>query len=192
MTSLIGYARVSTSDQDPELQHAALRNAGCLRIFTDTASGVLTERDELRKCLDYLREDDTLVVWKLDRLGRSLPHLIDTVTALGARGVGFCSLTEGFDTTTAGGKLLFHVLGALAEFERDVLRERTIAGLAAARAQGRVGGRREKLNEQQKADVRQLWNGGKGRTVTALAKSFGVSRPTIYRALGVEPDQLSA
>lgn len=192
--SLIGYARVSTADQDPALQHDALIKAGADpdRLFTDEASGSLRERPQLTRCLEYLRPGDTLVVWKLDRLGRSLVHLIETVTALGERGIGFRSLTEGFDTTTAGGKLLFHVLGALAEFERTIIRERTMAGLASARARGRKGGRREKLDAGQQALIRELYGDGKGRTVTALAKSFKVSRPTIYRVLELNPDSEAA
>ena len=139
---LIGYARVSTHDQTLALQQDALTQAVCDRIFTDTASGAKAERRGLEEALSHVRRRDTLVVWKLDRLGRSLPHLLETITGLRARGVGFKSLTEQIDTTTSGGKLIFHVFAALAEFERDVIRERTQAGLNAARARGRnVGGR---------------------------------------------------
>src|SRR5919201_955449 len=137
----IGYARVSTQDQTLDLQKDALTKAGCERLFSDTASGASTERKGLEQALGQLREGDTLVVWRLDRLGRSLPHLIETVTALEQRGIGFRSLTESIDTTTSGGKLIFHIFGALAEFERNLIRERTLAGLAAARARGRSGGR---------------------------------------------------
>src|SRR6476661_2635842 len=126
---LIGYARVSTTDQTLALQQDALADAGCEKIFTDTASGSLAERPGLAEALNFARSGDTLVVWRLDRLGRSLRHLIDTVTTLEQRGVGFKSLTEAIDTTSSGGKLVFHIFGALAEFERDLIRERTQAGL---------------------------------------------------------------
>src|SRR5437763_3033203 len=138
---LIGYARVSTQDQTLNLQKNALEKIGCSKIFTDTASGAQTERKGLDEALAYVREGDSLVVWKLDRLGRSLKHLIETITALNNRNVGFQSITEHIDTTTSGGKLIFHIFGAFAEFERDIIRERTNAGLAAARAGGRFGGR---------------------------------------------------
>jgi DNA invertase Pin-like site-specific DNA recombinase len=141
MSHLLGYARVSTTDQQPHLQVDALQRAGCYRVFTETASGARADRPTLEQLLDQLRPGDTLVVWKLDRLGRSLRHLVDTVTALAERGVGFRSLQEAIDTTTLGGKLAFHVVAALAEFERDLVRERTSAGLAAARAAA-AGGRR--------------------------------------------------
>jgi DNA invertase Pin-like site-specific DNA recombinase len=130
MGHLLGYARVSTTDQQPQLQVDALERAGCYRVFTETASGARTDRPVLEQVLDQLRPGDTLVVWKLDRLGRSLRHLVDTVTGLAERGVGFRSLQEAIDTTTPGGKLVFHVFAALAEFERDLIRERTAAGLA--------------------------------------------------------------
>ncbi len=133
----IGYARVSTEEQTLHLQRDALQAASCDRLFTDTASGANAERPGLTEALDHLRAGDTLVVWRLDRLGRSLKHLIETVAQLAERGIGFKSLTEQIDTTTSGGKLIFHVFGALAEFERDVIRERTRAGLSAARARGR-------------------------------------------------------
>ena len=140
---LIGYARVSTQDQTLNLQKDALEKIGCSKIFTDIASGATTERTGLDEALAYVREGDSLVVWKLDRLGRSLKHLIETVTNLNNRKIGFQSITENIDTTTSGGKLIFHVFGALAEFERDLIRERTQAGLLAARARGRFGGRPE-------------------------------------------------
>lgn len=180
---LIGYARVSTIGQDLALQIEALEAAGCDRIFRETASGALRERPELDRMLDYARPGDTVVVWKLDRLGRSIQHLIEAVTSLGERSVGFRSLTEGFDTTTPGGKLLFHVLGALAHFERDLIRERTMAGLATARAAGRTGGRRPKLTERQVTMARQMHASGE-YTITAIAEVLGVARPTVYRALG--------
>src|SRR5215210_5082854 len=142
---LVGYARVSTQDQTLALQKDALEQAGCERIFTDTLSGTKAEWPGLTEALEYVRSGDSLVVWKLDRLGRSLRHLIETIRQLHERGVGFKSLTEQIDTTTSGGKLVFHVFGALAEFERDLIRERTQAGLAAARARGRQGGRPKSL-----------------------------------------------
>jgi DNA invertase Pin-like site-specific DNA recombinase len=142
---LIGYARVSTSDQTIDLQKDALEKAGCSKIFTDTASGAKAERIGLDEALNYVRSGDTLVVWKLDRLGRSLPHLIETITGLNNREIGFKSITEAIDTTTSGGKLIFHIFGALAEFERDIIRERTQAGLNAARSRGRKGGRPKSL-----------------------------------------------
>src|SRR6266699_5490211 len=137
---LIGYARVSTLEQTLDLQKDALTKAECSKIFTDTISGAKTERKGLDEALSFLREGDTLVVWKLDRLGRSLNHLIEIITALESKKIGFKSLTESIDTTTPGGKLIFHIFGALAQFERDLIRERTNAGLAAARARGRRGG----------------------------------------------------
>src|SRR5437868_15191816 len=143
---LIGYARVSTTDQTLDLQKDALEKIGCSKIFTDTASGAKAERKGLEEALDYVREGDTLVVWRLDRLGRSLKHLIETITTLNNRNIGFKSITENIDTTTSGGKLIFHIFGALAEFERDIIRERTKAGLAAARARGRTGGRPKAKN----------------------------------------------
>src|SRR5438270_4309429 len=138
---LIGYARVSTSEQTLNLQKDALEKIGCSKIFTDTISGATTERHGLDAGISYVREGDTLVVWRLDRLGRSLKHLIETITTLNNRKIGFKSIQENIDTTTSGGKLIFHMFGALAEFERDIIRERTKVGLAAARARGRVGGR---------------------------------------------------
>ena len=138
---LVGYARVSTQDQDPALQLDALTAAGCGKVYREKASGAQRDRPELIAAIEYMREGDTLVVWKLDRLARSIKQLIETVENLGALGIGFRSLTEAIDTTTAGGKLVFHIFAALAEFERGVIRERTLAGLQAARARGRKGGR---------------------------------------------------
>src|ERR671918_356382 len=141
----IGYARVSTQDQTLNLQKDALKKLGCNKIFTDTASGTKEERKGLEDALNYVREGDTLVVWRLDRLGRSLKHLIETISQLDTRKIGFKSLTENIDTTTSGGKLIFHIFGALAEFERNLIRERTTAGLLAARARGKKGGRPKAL-----------------------------------------------
>lgn len=182
MSALIGYTRVSTGEQDAALQHDALIEAGCSRIFGDTASGALRERPELERVLDYVREGDTLVVWRLDRLGRSLRHLIDTVADLEQRGVGFRSLQESIDTTTPGGRLIFHVFAALAEFERDLIRERTQAGLAAARARGRQGGRPTVMTPDKIAVARELYANG-DHTVAAIAEIVGVSRASVYRHL---------
>jgi DNA invertase Pin-like site-specific DNA recombinase len=161
----------------------ALRQSGCGRVFEETASGTKAERPVLNDLLGYLRPGDTLVVWRLDRLGRSLQHLIETVAALADRGIGFKSLTEQIDTTAPGGKLVFHVFGALAEFERDLIRERTHAGLAAARARGRTGGRPKKLADpKQLALARALYDGGQADVAT-ICRTLGVSRATLYRYL---------
>ncbi len=181
----IGYARVSTEEQTLHLQLDALTAAGCDRLFTDTASGARTERLGLTEALDHLRAGDTLVVWRLDRLGRSLRHLIETVTALAERGVGFRSLTESIDTTSPGGKLIFHIFGALAEFERDLIRQRTRAGLTAARARGRTGGRphaKGLADPRQRALAKLLYD-AKQTPVNDLARMFKVSRATFYRYL---------
>ena len=146
---LIGYARVSTDDQDTRLQIDALKRAGCERIYEESASGSRTDRPELAKALAHGRKGDVVVVWKLDRLGRSLPHLIDTVHDLEERKIAFRSLTDSIDTTTASGRMFFHMMGALAQFERDLIRERTHAGLKAARERGNVGGRPRKLEKPQ-------------------------------------------
>lgn len=184
----MGYARVSTLDQNPALQQAALEKAGCERIFTDTASGARTDRPQLAAALAYVRSGDTLVVWKLDRLGRSLSHLIETVKLLRERGVEFISLTERIDTTTPGGKLVFHIFGAIAEFERDLIRERTNAGLAAARARGHVGGGKHLLSPKQAENLRTAHQAktdqGQPRyTIADLCDMFRVSRATLYRYL---------
>lgn len=177
---IIGYARVSTLDQNLGLQRDALQKAGCERIFEDHISGASTERPGWAKAAAALREGDTLVVWRLDRLGRSLKHLIDTVNELHARGIGFKSINENIDTTTPGGRLVFHIFGALAEFERELIRERTHAGLAAARARGRKGGRPKKLTKRQVAmALRMLEN--PGQSVSEAAEALGVSRSTLYR-----------
>jgi hypothetical protein len=173
--SLLGYARVSTGQQELALQRDALAAAGCPRIFSDTASGALDERPELTRVLDHLREGDTLVVWRLDRLGRSLRHLVDTISGLAERGVGFRSLQESIDTTTPGGRLVFHVFAALAEFEGDLIRERTRAGLAAARARGRRGGRPSVMTADNPADF--------GKPVTPAART-GDTPADLPTALG--------
>ena len=178
---LIGYARVSTHEQTLHLQQDALHKAGCDKIFTDTASGAKTERIGLEEALHFLRKGDTLVVWRLDRLGRSLPHLIATMTDLEERGIGFKSLTENIDTTTSGGKLIFHIFGALAEFERNLIRERTNAGLTAARARGRKGGRRRALTARQLGIAQDLYE--KRHPIADICRTLKVSRATLYRAI---------
>ena len=182
MSALLGYARISTDGQELALQQDALTQAGCVRVFSDTASGTLDDRPQLAAVLDHLRDGDTLVVWRLDRLGRSLKHLVATVGELEARGVGFRSLTESIDTTTPGGRLVFHVFAALAEFERDLIRERIHAGMAAARARGRHGGRPRTMTPEKVAVARQLHASGE-HTVAAIASTLGVSRASIYRHL---------
>lgn len=178
----IGYARVSTSDQDPQLQLDDLTKAGCGDIFSEKQSGAGKERPVLDQCLRTLRKGDTLVVWRLDRLGRSLKHLVETISTLEDRGIGFCSLKENIDTTTAGGKLVFHIFGALAEFEHSLIRDRTKAGLAAARARGRVGGRKPSMS---KADVKKAAAMllDPLMTKTEVAKHFGISRVTLNESL---------
>lgn len=179
---LVGYARVSTQDQKPELQLDALKAAGCEKLFVEKASGAQRDRPELKAALDYMRDGDTLVVWKLDRLARSVKQLIETVEHLEGQGIGFRSLTEAIDTTTAGGKLVFHIFGALAEFERTIIRERTRAGLDAARARGRKGGRPSKLKEDDLKAARAML-ADKSITVEEVAKRLGVSPATLYRHL---------
>jgi DNA invertase Pin-like site-specific DNA recombinase len=179
---LVGYARVSTLDQNPALQIDALKGAGCEKLFVEKASGASRDRPELKAAIDYVREGDTLVVWKLDRLARSLKQLIETVAILEARGIGLRSLTEAIDTTTAGGRLIFHIFGALAEFERTVIRERTRAGLSAARARSRVGGRPAKLSVDDVKAAKALL-ADPTITVADIAKRLGVSPATLYRHL---------
>jgi DNA invertase Pin-like site-specific DNA recombinase len=180
----IGYARVSTNEQNLDSQRDALTKVGCEQIFTDQVSGTKARRPGLEQALSHLRAGDTLVVWRLDRLGRSLRHLIDTVTDLQEKGVGFKSLTESIDTTTSGGKLIFHIFGALAEFEREIIRERTNAGLQAARARGRHGGPRYKLSPKQVAIARQLWTAN--TPVKEICEALGISRATFYRYVRAE------
>ena len=181
---LIGYARVSTNEQNLDLQRDALRKAGCVEIYTDQVSGTKARRPGLEQALSHLRAGDTLVVWRLDRLGRSLRHLIDTVNELQEDGVGFKSLTESIDTTTSGGKLVFHIFGALAEFEREIIKERTLAGLQAARARGRRGGPKHKLAEKQVEIARQLYNAQ--TPINEICQTLGISRATFYRYVKAE------
>src|SRR5438270_1427433 len=186
---LVGYARVSTTDQTLNLQHDALTKAGCTKIFTDTASGAQTERKGLIDALSYVRSGDTLVVWKLDRLGRSLKDLITRITELETRKIGFKSLTENIDTTTSGGKLIFHIFGALAEFERDIIRERTTAGLEAARARGKLGGRPKALSPEKIKLARRLYV-DKDTSVSEICTMLGISRHTLQRYVRERRDNL--
>jgi DNA invertase Pin-like site-specific DNA recombinase len=179
---LIGYARVSTYEQTLNLQRDALTKEGCSKIFTDTVSGAKMERKGLDEALDYVRKGDTLVVWRLDRLGRSLPHLITTLTGLEERGIGFKSLTENIDTTTSGGKLIFHIFGALAEFERNLIKERTTAGLTAARERGRIGGRPKALTARQLSIAQSLYD-DPNTSIAEICRTLKISRATLYRAL---------
>jgi DNA invertase Pin-like site-specific DNA recombinase len=182
-TMLIGYARVSTNEQTLDLQKDALEKIGCTKIFSDVVSGAKAERKGLEEALEYVRAGDTLVVWRLDRLGRSLKHLIETITRLNNRKIGFKSITENIDTTTSGGKLIFHIFGALAEFERDIIRERTNAGLTAARARGRLGGRpkAQTLNTPKKVVLAQSLYDNKNNTIEEICKTLHISRATLYR-----------
>ncbi|WP_234733250.1 recombinase family protein [Tellurirhabdus bombi] len=175
---LIGYARVSTTDQNPELQLDALKAAGCERIFIDKSSGTKAERPELSKLKEQLRRGDVMVVWRLDRLGRSLQHLISWIDFLQIEGVEFRSLTEMLDTSTPTGKLVFHVTGAFAEFERNIIVERTNAGLKAARARGRKGGRRYKVDEKKRAMAVQLYH--EGKSVKEICDLLGILKQTLY------------
>lgn len=176
----LGYARVSTDDQDTKLQVDALERAGCSRIFREKASGAKTDRPELARLIDTSREGDVIVVWKLDRLGRSLAHLMELIAQLEMKKVGFRSLTDNIDTTTASGRMFFHMMGALAQFERDLIRERTMAGLVAARAMGRVGGRRRKLSPSDRETARAALKSGD--TMGQVAERFRVSIATLYNA----------
>lgn len=186
---LVGYARVSSTDerQSTDLQRDALILAGVdpRHIHEDRASGTRDDRPGLKTCIEFLRPGDVLVVWKLDRLGRSLSHLIDIVTGLRQRGIGFRSLTEAVDSTTAMGELLFHIFGSLAQYERSLIRERVLAGLAAARRRGRLGGRPRRLDAERVAAARALLTSG--LTVSAAARSIGVPRSTLVDSLAREP-----
>jgi len=177
----IGYARVSTADQDTALQLDALTGAGCGKVFEDHASGAQVDRAGLREALAFVRAGDVLVTWKLDRLGRSLPHLIETVAELGRRGVGFRSITEAIDTTTPSGRLVFHLFGALGQFERDLIQERTRAGLAAAAARGRKGGRKPVITSDKLARARAMTC--RGLTVREAATRLKVGKSALYEAL---------
>jgi DNA invertase Pin-like site-specific DNA recombinase len=176
---LVGYTRVSTIEQNVALQEDALKGAGCTKLFHDSASGAKAVRPGLTAALEFVREGDVLVFWRLDRLGRSLADLLVTVKHLEARGVGFKSLTEAIDTTTSGGRLVFQLFGAMAEFERNLIKERTLAGLSSARARGRFGGRPKVLDEQKVALARQLY-AEKKHTVKDICVLIGVTKPCLY------------
>ncbi len=178
----VGYARISTKEQHLRMQEDALKSAGCEEIYTDIASGSKSERPGLDKALSYIREGDTLVVWKLDRLGRSIQHLIQTVAALSKRKIAFKSLQENIDTQTSGGKLIFHIFGALAEFERELIRERTDAGLKSARARGHMGGRPSLLDNRQIKRMIEMYD-SKKNTVGEICKIYEISRPSFYNYL---------
>lgn len=178
----IGYARVSTDDQDMALQLDALAKAGCDRFFSEKVSSRKAHRQQLSECIKTLRQGDTLVVWRLDRLGRSMMELMEIVNNLADWGVGFVSLSEHIDTTTAAGKFTFHLFGALAEFERNTVRERTVAGLEAARARGRVGGRKPKLSDKAKLELKTLYE-SKKFSVAQLCEKANISRSTFYKSV---------
>lgn len=186
MGKRIGYARVSTDDQNLVLQLDAFKLAECDVIYQEQASGKSATRPELEHCLKALRCGDTLVVWRLDRLGRSMQDLVKIVADLEQAGVGFLSLSEKIETQSASGKLTFHVFAALAEFERNLIRERTQAGLIAARARGRIGGRKPKLGEKQVREIRALL-ADPASQVSDIARRYGVSRTTLYKRVGVVP-----
>jgi len=182
----IGYARVSTGDQTTEAQMPALEAAQCSRIYEEQGSGKNKDRPQLAICLARLKKGDTLVVWRLDRLGRSIRDLLEITADLEKRGVNFRCLAENFDTTTASGRLVFHFFAALAEFERGLIRERTLAGLTAARARGRMGGRKRKLSRDQANSVKILWNSNE-MTKAGIAEQYGVSIATIDRIVRPQP-----
>ena len=176
----IGYCRISTDTQNDELQLQALKDAGCEKIFSDIASGSKTDRAGLRECMDFARSGDVIVAWKLDRIGRSLKDLIETVNTLKERGIGLRVITQQLDTTTPSGMLIFHVFGAIAEFEKSLIQERTAAGLKVARSRGRLGGRPKALDKKQVAIAESLYEDGK-TSVSQICKTLGISRATFYR-----------
>lgn len=186
----VGYMRVSRIEQDEALQRDALEAAGCNKLFLDKITGATFERKGLDEALAFLRPGDTLVVWKLDRAGRSLKHLIELLNALQARDIDFISLTEQIDTSTPGGKLIFHLMGALAEFERDLIRERTNAGLSAARARGRTGGRPRKLKTDQKVALARRLFAEPERDIAVICETLNISRATLYRYVNQKPEEV--
>lgn len=185
----IGYVRVSKHEQNKALQMDALTKVGCEQLYTDEITGSKFERKGLDEALAFLRPGDTFVVWKLDRAGRSLKHLIELLNILQARGVEFVSLTEKIDTTSPGGKLIFHLMGALAEFERDLIRERTNAGLAAARARGRTGGRPRKLKTSSKVALARRLHQDQTHSIDEICATLGISRSTLYRYLRMDKNK---
>jgi len=179
---LVGYARVSTHEQNLDMQHDALQKAGCEKIFVDKVSSVAASRPGIDEALSYLREGDTLIVWRLDRLGRSLKHLIEMIGTLEEKKIGFHSIQESIDTSNSGGRLIFHMFGALAEFERQLITERTLAGLAAARARGKKGGRPKALNEKERELAVRLYNEQKN-SIIEICQILKISKPTLYNYL---------
>ena len=187
MGRLIGYARVSTAEQDLQLQLDALNKAGCVKVFEDKASGARTKRPGLDACVAVLQSGDTLVVWRLDRLGRSMPHLVGLVEELLDQGIGFRSLQDGaVDTTTASGELTFHIFSSLAQFERRLVQERTHAGLSAARARGRLGGRRPVRADDPRVVTAKRLHQDHRLSINQICKTLGISRPTFYRYLALQ------
>jgi len=187
---LIGYARVSTDDQNLDLQRDALTQSGCNRIMEDRMSGDRAERPGLKAAIDYARPGDVLVVWRLDRLSRSLKDLIEMVTLLESKGLGLKSLQETIDTSCSSGKLIFHIFGALAEFERTLIRERTRAGLQAARARGKKGGRAKALNSDKRRLAVRLYD-EKEQTVDQICQMMGISKPTLYKYVAAHREEKS-
>lgn len=187
--AIIGYARISTSDQSTDLQRDALLAAGCSRIFSDEMSGARADRPGLKQALDYVREGDTLAVWRLDRVGRSVAHLIEVVGELERRGVALQSLTEQIDTSSPSGKLVFHVFSAIAEFERNLIRERVTAGLEAARKRGRIGGRPKVVDAAKARSIRAMKS--QGLTTSEILESAQISRATLFRFYKEEEERRS-
>lgn len=185
--AIIGYARVSRTEQSTDLQHDALIAAGCTRIFTDEISGARSDRPGLQQALDYVREGDTLAVWRLDRVGRSVSHLIEVVGELERRGVALKSLTEQIDTSSPSGKLVFHVFSAIAEFERNLIRERVVAGLEAARKRGRIGGRPKAVDAAKARTIRAMKS--QGLTTSEILESAKISRATLFRFFKEEEER---
>ena len=179
---LIGYARVSTFDQNPTLQVDALKSVGCQKIFVDKISGKVAERPELDKLKEHCRVGDTVVVWRLDRMGRSLKDLIEIVNFFDSQGIAFKSLQESIDTATSSGKLVFHIFGALAEFERNLIIDRTKAGLEAARARGIKGGRKHKLDATKQKTAQSMYD-SKKHTINEICQTLGITKPTLYKYL---------
>lgn len=182
---LVGYARVSTDDQNLHLQHDDLKKAGCEKFFEDKITGSKIDRPGLDAAIQFARRGDVIVVWRLDRLSRSLKDLIEVVALLDSKGIGIKSIHESIDTTSSSGKLIFHIFGALAEFERNLIRERTHAGLKAARARGKMGGRPKKLNAEKAKLAQDLYN-EKSRTIKQICELVGVSKPTLYKYLSTD------
>lgn len=193
MTKLVGYARVSTNEQDVQLQLNALETAGCSKegIFVDYVSGAKTKRPGLEKCINELKVGDTLLVWRLDRLGRSMPHLVALIEDLGKKGIGFRSLCDGIiDTTTASGEFIFNIFSSLSQFERKLIQERTKAGLQAARARGRKGGRKKISSQNPKVLTAKRMHKNHGMNINDICKTLNISRASFYRYLSLNEDKI--